>query len=57
MESSPEILDKLVKEHNKPEDILRPEGILKQLTKALAQRSLNAEMEVYVTTEQKEFEV
>jgi putative transposase len=46
MTLSPYILDELLKEYKKPEDLLGLEGILKKLTKALVERCLNAEMDV-----------
>ena len=40
----PELLDELLKDFTKPEDLTGKGGILKQLTKALVERCLNAEM-------------
>src|SRR3954452_10336321 len=40
----PEPLDELLKEYKKPEDMLGPDGLLKQLTKALIERILEGEM-------------
>jgi transposase-like protein len=42
---SPEILDTILKEYKSPEDLMGEHGILKQLTKALVERCLNAEIE------------
>jgi putative transposase len=45
---SKELLDELLKDYKKPEDLLGQEGILKELTKALVERCLNAEIETYM---------
>lgn len=45
---STEILDELLKDFTKPEDLVGEGGILKQLTKALVERCLNAEMDVHL---------
>lgn len=39
-----EVLDELLKDYKGPEDITGPEGLLKQLTKALVERAMEAEM-------------
>jgi putative transposase len=39
-----ELLDELIRECEKPEDMLGPDGLLKQLTGALVERMLEAEM-------------
>ena len=39
-----ELLDKLLKEYKKPEEILGENGLLKQLTKAVIERALQTEM-------------
>src|ERR1035438_2130928 len=39
-----ELLDKLLADYKKPEDILGENGLLKQLTKALLERAMNAEL-------------
>jgi putative transposase len=44
----PEILDELLKDFTKPEDLTGEGGILKQLTKALVERCLDAEMDVHL---------
>jgi putative transposase len=44
MRIKPEVIDELLKEYKKPEDVLGENGLLKQLTKALLERALNAEM-------------
>ncbi|MBD1847675.1 IS256 family transposase [Cyanobacteria bacterium FACHB-63] len=41
----PELLDELLKNYKSPEDLVGEGGILKQLTAALVERCLNAEME------------
>jgi putative transposase len=40
-----ELLDELLKEYKKPEDLMGDGGILKELTRALVERCLNAEIE------------
>jgi transposase-like protein len=50
----PEILDELLKDYQNPEDLLGEGGILKQLTKALVERCLNAELLVYLEEEKKQ---
>jgi putative transposase len=39
-----ELLDKLLAEYKKPEDIIGENGLLKQLTKALLERAMSAEL-------------
>ena len=39
-----EVLDELLKEYEVPEDIIGSEGLLKQLTKALIERAMDAEI-------------
>ena len=39
-----DLLDKLLKGYQKPEDLIGENGLLKQLTKALVERALNAEL-------------
>jgi putative transposase len=39
-----EVLDELIKGYEKPEDLIGETGLLKQLTKALMERALNAEL-------------
>ena len=39
-----ELLDELLKNYSKPEDLTGPDGILKQLTAALVERAMEAEM-------------
>lgn len=40
----PELLDELLKDYRKPEDLLGQDGLLQQLTKALVERALNGEL-------------
>ena len=39
-----ELLDELLANYSRPEDLTGPEGVLKQLTKALVERAMNAEL-------------
>lgn len=39
-----ELIDNLLKDYKKPEDIIGEEGLLKQLTKAILERAMQAEM-------------
>lgn len=50
----PELLDELLKSYESPEDLLGQGGILKQLTAALVERCLNAEMKTHL--EEQRFE-
>ena len=45
-----ELLDRLFADYNykKPEDLIGENGLLKQLTKALLERALQAEMSVHL---------
>jgi putative transposase len=45
---SNEVLDSLLAGYQKPEDLIGENGLLKQLTKALVERALSAEMEVHL---------
>lgn len=38
------VLDELLKEYKKPEDLLGEKGLLKELTKALVERALEGEL-------------
>jgi putative transposase len=40
----PELLDELLKDYQKPEDLLGQDGLLQQLTKALVERALDGEI-------------
>ena len=44
MAISKEVLDELLKDYKGPADITGPDGLLKQLTKALIERAMQAEM-------------
>jgi putative transposase len=50
----PELLDELLEEYKNPEDLLGEGGILKQLTKALIERCLNAELDTHLQEERAE---
>ena len=39
-----DLIDQLLKDHKKPEDVLGENGLLKQLTKAVLEGALQAEM-------------
>jgi putative transposase len=40
----PELLDELLKDYQKPDDLLGQDGLLQQLTKALVKRALDGEL-------------
>src|SRR3989337_704260 len=44
MPISNEVLDQILKDYEKPEDLLSENGLLQQLTKALVERALNGEL-------------
>jgi putative transposase len=44
MPFSPELLDELLKDYQKPDDLLGQDGLLQQLTKALVERALDGEL-------------
>jgi len=44
MEIKKELIDELLKGYQKPEDVIGENGLLKQLTKALLERAMNAEL-------------
>jgi putative transposase len=50
----PELLDELLQHYTKPEDLIGEGGILKQLTAALVERCLNAEIEHHLDEERAE---
>ena len=52
MTFQPEILDQLLQGYENPEDLLGEGGILKQLTKALVERCLEAEMKTHLETQE-----
>jgi putative transposase len=43
-----ELLDSLLADYKKPEDLIGQNGLLKQLTKALVERALQAEMTAHL---------
>ena len=44
MPINPELLDELLKEYNSPDDMFGSDGLLQQLTKALVERAMQAEL-------------
>ncbi len=44
MPITPKVLDEILKDYEKPEDLFNENGLLQQLTKALVERALNGEM-------------
>jgi putative transposase len=50
----PELIDELLKEYRNPEDLMGEGGIFKQLTKALIERCLTAELDTHLEQEQTE---
>jgi putative transposase len=44
MAIDPKLIDKLLADYKKPEDIIGEHGLLKQLTKAVLERAMQAEM-------------
>ncbi len=48
MAISKAVLDELLKDYTGPEDITGPDGLLKQLTKALIERAMDAEMTMHL---------
>src|SRR5215472_9310841 len=48
MKIGKELLDELIKDYKKPEDLIGETGLLKQLTKALMERALSAELTDYL---------
>jgi putative transposase len=44
MPFTPELLDELLKDYKKPDDLLGQDGLLQQLTKALVERALDGEL-------------
>ncbi len=47
-EINPNLVDELLQNYNKPEDLLGPDGLLKQLTKAVIERALEGEMNSFL---------
>jgi len=50
MDIPTEILDAILKNYQKPEDLMGEGGIIKQLTKQLIERCLTAEIDTYLAT-------
>jgi putative transposase len=48
MEIDKEVVDKLLTNYQKPEDIIGENGLLKQLTKALVERAMEAELATHL---------
>ncbi len=48
MATPDELLDQLMKDYKKPEDLIGENGLLKQLTKALVERAMKAEMTAHL---------
>ncbi|MBV8709878.1 MAG: transposase, partial [Acidobacteriaceae bacterium] len=48
MEVDKEVIDKLLVNYQKPEDIVGANGLLKQLTKALVERAMEAELTTHL---------
>lgn len=48
MEMDKELIDKLLADYEKPEDLIGENGLLKQLTKALVERALQAELTTHL---------
>ena len=53
----PELIDELLKDYRSPDDLMGEGGIFKQLTKALVERCLSAELDHHLTEEKAEPEV
>ena len=56
MTFQPELLDQLLRDYEKPEDLLGDGGILKQLTQALVERCLEGEMQTHIEAHRTEAE-
>jgi putative transposase len=52
----PELIDELLKEYRRPEDLMGEGGIFKQLTQALIERCLSAELDTHLAEERAESE-
>ena len=44
MEINTQLIDELLKDYRKPEDVIGEKGLLKQLTKAILERAMNVEL-------------
>lgn len=53
----PELIDELLQEYRNPEDLMGAGGIFKQLTKALIERCLSAELDTHLAAERAEAEM
>jgi transposase-like protein len=51
MAFSQELLDEILKDYHGPDDFYGPEGIMKQLTKALVERTMEAELTCHLEYE------
>ena len=45
---SPDLIDQLLADYRKPEDLIGEHGLLKQITKAVVERALQAEMAAHL---------
>ena len=48
MEMDKDLIDQLLGDYQKPEDLIGENGLLKQLTKALVERALQAELTTHL---------
>ena len=53
----PELIDELLREYRSPEDLMGEGGIVKQLTKALIERCLSAELDAHLVEEKAEAQI
>jgi hypothetical protein len=53
----PELIDELLKEYRNPEDLMGEGGIFKQLSKALLERCLSAELDPHLAEEKAASEI
>ena len=51
MEIKKELIDELLKDYQRPEDVIGENGLLKQLTKALLERAMSAELTSHLAYE------
>lgn len=54
MSIKPNVIDELLKQYKTPEEILGKDGLLKQLTKAVLERALDAELEHHMSQERQD---
>lgn len=54
MSINPNVIDELLKQYTTPEEILGKDGLLKQLTKAVLERALDAELGHHLNSERQE---